>query len=62
MQPFEYMSLNQPKPIPVGAKAPARSDLISRFLADSARYLGLASPLTGDPDKTHRAQVWQSPT
>jgi hypothetical protein len=62
MQPFEFMRLNRPRPMPGGAKASAHNELISRFLADSARYLGLAPSLAGKSDKELRAQILRSPT
>ncbi|MGD8569020.1 MAG: hypothetical protein PVJ39_13110 [Gammaproteobacteria bacterium] len=62
MQPFEFMSLNRSIPMPTGTKVSGHNEIIKRFLADSARYLGLAPALAEKPDEELRAHFHQSPT
>ena len=62
MQPFETMPSAQNVISAIAREVFPRNELIVRFLADSARYFGLAPPLPEKPDNECHSRFFQTPT
>lgn len=61
MQPFATTPSAQNVILALVRDAFRRNDLIVRFLADSACYLGLAAPLPEKPDRKFHTRIFQTP-